>query len=85
VNGKTIAEVAPEADFEGMPRLTTRMVARVQGFPDSWQFVGRKTNAYRQVGNAFPPPVARALGLAVADAIHRTEMTSNVAFKGLVS
>jgi DNA (cytosine-5)-methyltransferase 1 len=37
------------------------MVARIQGFPDSWQFQGRKTNAYRQVGNAFPPPVARAV------------------------
>jgi DNA (cytosine-5)-methyltransferase 1 len=44
-----------------MPRLTIRMVARIQGFPDSWQFNGRKTNAYRQVGNAFPPPVARAV------------------------
>ena len=85
VNGKTVAEVAPEADFEGMPRLTTRMVARVQGFPDSWQFVGRKTNAYRQVGNAFPPPVAKALGIAIADAIRRTEMTSYVEIKGQVS
>jgi DNA (cytosine-5)-methyltransferase 1 len=61
VEGRTIAETAPERDFVGMPRLTVRMVARIQGFPDSWQFQGRKTNAYRQVGNAFPPPVARAI------------------------
>jgi len=61
VEGRTIAETAPESDFVGMPRLTTRMVARIQGFPDSWQFFGRKTAAYRQVGNAFPPPVARAV------------------------
>jgi DNA (cytosine-5)-methyltransferase 1 len=85
VNGKTLAEFAPEADFEGMPRLTTRMVARVQGFPDTWQFVGRKTNAYRQVGNAFPPPVAKALGHAIAQAIRLTELTSYVEFKGQVS
>jgi DNA (cytosine-5)-methyltransferase 1 len=61
VNGGTLAETAPDADFCGMPRLTVRMVARLQGFPDDWQFFGRKTIAYRQVGNAFPPPVARAV------------------------
>ncbi|NJM07322.1 DNA (cytosine-5-)-methyltransferase [Candidatus Gracilibacteria bacterium] len=61
VDGHGIADKAPAFDFEGMPRLTTRMVARIQGFPDSWQFSGRKTAAYRQIGNAFPPPVAAAV------------------------
>lgn len=61
VEGRSLAEAAPEPDFCGMPRLTVRMVARLQGFPDDWQFYGRKTTAYRQVGNAFPPPVARAV------------------------
>ena len=61
VNGKTIADEAPEANFVGMPRLTVKMAARLQGFPVDWQFAGRKTNAYRQVGNAFPPPVAEAV------------------------
>ena len=46
------------------------LVARLQGFPDTWQFSGSKTAAYRQVGNAFPPPVARALGLAIATALN---------------
>jgi DNA (cytosine-5)-methyltransferase 1 len=61
VDGLTIAESAPERGYLGMPRLTVRMVARLQGFPDRWEFAGKKTPAYRQVGNAFPPPVAFAV------------------------
>ena len=61
VDGMNIAEHAPERDFVGMPRLTVPMVARIQGFPDDWVFTGKKTPAYRQVGNAFPPPVACAV------------------------
>lgn len=76
VNGSTIADTPPDADFVGMPRLTTRMVARIQGFPDAWLFSGKKTNAYRQVGNAFPPPVAEALGLAIRKAIEAVEVVS---------
>lgn len=62
VNGKTLAEEAPNPGFTGMPRLTVEMAARIQGFPPDYRIVGRKTNAYRQVGNAFPPPVAKAVG-----------------------
>lgn len=69
VNGSTLAETAPERDFVGMPRLTIRMVARLQGFPDSWQLVGKKTIAYRQVGNAFPPPVAQAVATQIKKAL----------------
>jgi DNA (cytosine-5)-methyltransferase 1 len=61
VEGKSLFNEAPGPDFVGTPRLTVRMVARLQGFPDSWKFHGGKTTSYRQVGNAFPPPVARAV------------------------
>lgn len=66
VEGRTIANAPPEPGFTGMPRLTVEMVARVQGFPANWAFSGKKTPAYRQVGNAFPPPVAEALGREIA-------------------
>lgn len=69
VEGRTLADAPPAPDFVGDPRLTVRMAARIQGFPDDWRFVGGKTVTYRQVGNAFPPPVARALGNALARAL----------------
>lgn len=69
VEGRTIAEYAPDPEHIGMPRLTIRMVARLQGFPDHWDFYGRKTHAYRQVGNAFPPPVASAVGYEIVRAL----------------
>jgi DNA (cytosine-5)-methyltransferase 1 len=65
VNGHLLAVEAPQRNFLGMPHLTVRMVAKLQGFPDEWQFSGAKTAAYRQVGNAFPPPVARAVAESV--------------------
>lgn len=69
VDGLGVADDAPDRDFEGDPRLTVRMVARLQGIPDAWSLWGRKTAAYRQVGNAFPPPVAHAVARAIAVAI----------------
>lgn len=61
VDGMGIANEPPSKDFVGMPKLTVEMVAKIQGFPDDWHFTGKKTPAYRQVGNAFPPPVAQAV------------------------
>lgn len=69
VNGKSLAEEAPPKGFIEMPRLTLRMTARIQGFPDDWEFSGGKTASYRQIGNAFPPPVANAVALRIKEAI----------------
>ncbi|MBK3544766.1 MULTISPECIES: DNA cytosine methyltransferase [unclassified Streptomyces] len=51
------------------PKLTVEQAAIIQGFPPSWKFKGRKTAAYRQVGNAFPPPVAQAVGEQIIAAL----------------
>ena len=71
VDGLGVADHPPGPDFPPgqPPKLTVAMVSRLQGFPDGWSFSGRKTAAYRQVGNAFPPPVARALGTAIRQAL----------------
>ena len=76
VDGRGIANEAPAADFEGMPRLTPRMMARLQGFPDEWQFAERKTIACRMIGNAFPPPVARAVGLRIKNVLDYASIDS---------
>ncbi|MFG2302194.1 DNA cytosine methyltransferase [Actinacidiphila glaucinigra] len=77
VNGGTVADEVPgpefpwdlSGDIKGMPALTVEQAALLQGFPHDWSFAGRKTARYRQVGHASPPPVGRALGLAVRAAL----------------
>jgi DNA (cytosine-5)-methyltransferase 1 len=73
VDGIGVADAAPgPSDSPTVrPRLTCEMVARLQGWQDDWgwRFSGRKTARYRQIGNAFPPPVAEALGSAIRRAL----------------
>ncbi len=69
VNGKLVLDDPPDKHFEGLPSLTVKMAGILQGFPVGWEFCGKKTNAYRQVGNAFPPPVAAAVGSKIREAL----------------
>ncbi len=75
VDGRGLADAPPPnyAPVNHLPRLTVPMAAAIQGFPSGWRFSGRKTASYRQVGNAFPPPVGRAVaeGIRAAIAAHR--------------
>ncbi len=75
-SGMGVANEAPGPDdpADHLPKLTVRMTARLQGFPDWWEFAGRKTAQYRQVGNAFPPPVAAALGTQIAAVLERSPL-----------
>ena len=77
VDGIGVADTAPgPSDSPTVrPRLTCEMVARLQGWQDDWgwRFSGRKTARYRQIGNAFPPPVAEALGSAIQRALEHAD------------
>lgn len=76
VDGKGVANTAPEANFEGNPRLTSQMLARIQGFPDTWTFGKKKTAACRMIGNAFPPPVAQAVGEKIKECLEYESVNS---------
>ncbi|MFI6999705.1 DNA cytosine methyltransferase [Nocardia sp. NPDC050175] len=77
VDGGTVADEVPGPDFiwapetgrRGMVRITTDQAALLQGFPTEWRFDGKKTARYRQIGHASPPPVGRAVGLAIRAAL----------------
>lgn len=69
VDGLGLADESPAPNFTGMPRLTVKMVARLQSFPDDWKFAGPKTHAYRQVGNALPVRLAYFVAKAVHECL----------------
>lgn len=84
VDGRGLANASPSADdphfSEKMPRLTVPMTARLQGWrpEDNWEFMGGKTAQYRQIGNAFPPPLAAAVGRSIVAAFEQGLSDSNV-------
>uniref|UniRef100_A0A8C2IQ98 DNA (cytosine-5-)-methyltransferase 1 n=1 Tax=Cyprinus carpio TaxID=7962 RepID=A0A8C2IQ98_CYPCA len=45
--------------------VSVRECARSQGFPDTYRFFGNILDKHRQVGNAVPPPLSKAIGLEV--------------------
>jgi DNA (cytosine-5)-methyltransferase 1 len=64
---------APRPIHPRRPRcVTAREAARLHGFPDWFAFYPLKWHAYRQIGNAVCPPVARAVGRQVMAALGRT-------------
>lgn len=63
--------------------LTVREAARAQTFPDWFRFSGFPANAFRQIGEAVPPLLGRALGKAILQALKGTSLSMQPETRGL--
>ncbi len=54
-----------------------REYARIQTFPDEWEFEGSITQQYKQIGNAVPVNLAYALGTSLIDVLNQIEKLTN--------
>ncbi|SHJ58311.1 DNA (cytosine-5)-methyltransferase 1 [Palleronia salina] len=59
--------------------ISVREAARLQSFPDSFQFFGSKTEQYVQVGNAVPPLLGKAIGETLVELMEETEASEDSA------
>jgi DNA (cytosine-5)-methyltransferase 1 len=76
VNPSGKANKAPGSDTPAdyTPRLTLQMMARIQGFPDYWEFQGDDLQVFHQIANAFPPCMAHAVGASIMRALTGSEI-----------
>ncbi|WP_260471884.1 DNA (cytosine-5-)-methyltransferase [Bacillus sp. HMF5848] len=51
--------------------FTVREYARIQSFPDDWEFDCSVNNAYKQIGNAVPVNMAKAIGLSIVNVLNQ--------------
>jgi DNA (cytosine-5)-methyltransferase 1 len=50
--------------------FTVREYARIQTFPDSWEFSGSQTSQYKQIGNAVPVNLAKSVGSMIINTLN---------------
>ena len=62
--------------------LSIKEYARLQQFPEDWIFVGTTAAKYKQIGNAVPIGLARAIGEAVISAADSTAVVETKRFRG---
>ena len=56
--------------------FTTREYARIQSFPDDWNFAGKMNDIYKQIGNAVPVNLGKAVGLSIVDYLNKVEQVN---------
>lgn len=54
--------------------FTTREYARIQSFPDDWEFAGKMGDIYKQIGNAVPVNLAKCVGDSIMTALNGGEV-----------
>lgn len=50
--------------------FTVREYARIQSFPDNWEFCGGIGSQYKQIGNAVPVEMARRVGIQIVNSLN---------------
>lgn len=73
-SGKANSVPGPDTPVDHLPKLTLRMMARIQDFPDNWHFCGSELQQFHQIANAFPPRMARAVGYSIIRALSGSEV-----------
>ncbi|MHA6641067.1 DNA cytosine methyltransferase [Mesorhizobium sp. A623] len=73
-NGRAKAAPGPDAPAGHTPMLTLGMMARIQDFPDDWQFQGKDLQVFHQIANAFPPRMAQAVAASIMRALTGSEI-----------
>lgn len=85
VTGKPNRRATAMCHPEATRPLSVREMARLQGFPDSWEFRGSMSSQYGQVGNAVPVALGHALGRAILDHYHQRRLGESRPLKEQVS
>lgn len=56
-------------NYDRLPKLTERVIARAQGFPDAWVFEGIRDGNINMIADALPPILAKAVALQIKSAL----------------
>jgi DNA (cytosine-5)-methyltransferase 1 len=62
--------------------LSVKEYARIQQFPDDWKFIGTTAAKYKQIGNAVPIGLGKAIGMAIIATAENTAIVETKRYRG---